>query len=384
MVKSFHHVSLSKVLTYCSEKINYYSGKGSDLKNYGYIDVGTVRNNYSRFVKKGFKIIHNGYTSGTTGRPSKFLRDFHSIAAEQYFQDMHFGWKNKYKVIFRGEKLFKLEDKPSKIYRIVPFINEMYISSYHISDESLKPVVEKLKNIENKCLWAYPSSAYMLAEYCIRNNQEIEFDLVVTSSEKITEYQLEVIEKAFHCRVKDWYGLAERTCALYRCEYGHYHEVTGYSHVEYLQIDEGAHEIVGTTLHNKVMPLVRYRTGDIVSLSKEICQCGSIGTNILEVHGRKSSFIELSGKKIPECLFGCLLKSTKNVLEFQVVQTKEKRIIYKIVKNNKFSPEDEKLLLGTVYSLFPQEICSVQYVDKIQREKNGKIKLVVNENNESA
>jgi len=377
---SYKSNNLKSILALCSREIDYYKGKGTDIRYYGYIDNNVVRSSFNSFARKGLSIKKPGYTSGTTGSPSKYLWDFRSMAAEQYFQNKYFGWSKKYKVVFRGEKLFEPDEMPEKIYKTVPFIKEMYISSFHINDNTLKNLVEKLKTIPDKCLWAYPSTAFILAEYCIRTGEKLEFDVVATSSETLLDNQVEVIEKAFNCRIKDWYGHAERAAALIRCEHGHYHEVENYSHVEYIERGDNTCEITGTTLHNRIMPLIRYMTNDMVEISPGKCPCGHQSTNILKIHGRRSSYIDLPNKRIPECLFGCLIKKTRNVFQFQVVQTKQKEIIYKIVKGEGFNQEDEKLLLNTIYGTLPREFCTVKYVDSIERDKSGKFRYVINEN----
>lgn len=375
--KTFDKVVLKDVLTYCSKNIDFYRQNDPDLNHFRYIDNETVKKHFQEFVKKGTKASYAGFTSGTTGIPGKFLRDLNSIAGEQYFQNDYFKWNHKFKIIFRGEQLFRPDEKPQKIFKTVPFLKEMYISSYHINDENLKGVVQQLKTIRSKCLWAYPSSAFLLAEYCLNKNEEIEFDIVATSSEMISDHQINTIEKAFKCKVKDWYGQAERVSALYRCEQGHYHEVKNYSHMEYLPLGENTYEIVGTTLHNRVMPLVRYRTGDSVEISPESCLCKAPGVNIVKITGRQSNFVALNEKKIPECLFSCLMKKNTNICQFQIVQNKSGKIIYRVVKNKSFDKEDEKLLLNTLYDVIPRESCAVEYVDTIKRDKNGKLRFVI-------
>ena len=78
----------------------------------------------------------------------------------------------------------------------------------------------------------------------------------------------------------------ERTVAISQCEQGTYHVHMDYSLVEFeaadqvqtghMQSDEYIAEVIGTSLHNLSMPLIRYRTGDYVRLKKnpEKCACG--------------------------------------------------------------------------------------------------------------
>ncbi len=367
------------MLRFCSSHIKYYGGKGELLQNYDYISKKTVVDNFDSFVNPATKIRNIGYTSGTTGTPGKFLRDFRSMAAEQFLQNRYFGWRGKYMVVLRGERLFDVGYTSDIIYKIVPFIKEMYISTFHLTDKTFERLVIKLAAIKNKCLWAYPSAAYLLAEYCLRNNVRLDFDIVATSSESLYDFQIKAIEKAFGKKIKDWYGQAERVAAFYRCENGKYHEVEGYSHVEYIPSYDNLHEIAGTSLHNKVMPLVRYRLDDLMELSGEPCGCGNSGPVLNRIHGRKSSYVLLPNGKLSETNMAIMFKPTRNIREAQVIQHRDLKITVKVVREAVYGEEDEKMLFKSIYSTLPEDLCKVVYVDRIQRDSRGKFRFLINE-----
>lgn len=370
---------LEKILRYCSENIDYYRGRGRTLEHYPYIDKKLLMGSFDRFVKKGFSIKNIGLTSGTTGTPGKFFRDIRAMAMEQYFQNRYFNWKGTYKVIFRGERMFDANYKGDIIYKDIPLIKEIYVSSYHVNDRSLEKVVKKLRMINDKCLWAYPSSAYQLAEYCLRNNILLKFKIVALSSEVLMDYQREAIEKAFGCKIKDWYGQAERISALVRCEYGNYHEVEGYSYVEYLPVEGNTYEIAGTTLYNKVMPIVRYNIHDLVEISEERCSCGDKGKNVTKIHGRSNSYIELDNGRLHETNLTFLFKGIAKVVEAQVVQKKDKSIRIRVVRTEDFNEENDRILRSHIAGILPQGAFTIEYVGSIERDARGKFRYVVNE-----
>ena len=372
--------SLEKMLSYCSKNIDFYRGMGDLLDNYPIIDKNVLRNDFDRFANKKARIKNIGITSGTTGTPGRYYRDIPSMAAEQYFQNMYFKWNGTYKVIFRGEKLFEPDHQSDKIYRTVPLINEMLVSSYHINDKTLKNLVEKLKTVKGrKSLWAYPSSAYALAEYCLKNNERLKFDVVALSSEVLMDHSKDVIEKAFQCRVKDWYGQAERVAALVRCEAGHYHEMEGYSHIEYMPVRDNTYEIVGTTLHNKIMPLVRFNMHDLVETSQEPCPCGAGGRNVVKIHGRSSDYIDLPDRRLAEAPLTSLFKGMENIVEAQVIQKKDKQILIRVVRNEKFDGENEKVLISHISGIIPRELFALEYTERIERDARGKFRHIINE-----
>ena len=60
--------------------------------------------------------------------------------------------------------------------------------------------------------------------------------------------------------------------------------------------DEG--ELVFTTLAKEAMPFLRYRTGDIGSLSFEPCRCGRTTARILALRGRRDDMIVVRGVNV--------------------------------------------------------------------------------------
>lgn len=372
-------ITIQENLEYCSKNIEFYRGKTPNIDDFDFIDKNVVRGNFDKFICKGFHIKNVGHTSGTTGTPGKYYRDIKSMAMEQYFQSKYFNWDGKYTVILRGEHFLSKAKEPKKIYKNLPLLKQMYVSSYHMNDMTMEKLVEKLSGIKNKCLWAYPSAAYLLADYCRRKNKELTFDIVATSSEMLLENQVMIIEDTFKCKIKDWYGQGERVAAFYRCEYGHYHEVEGYSFVEYDKIEGNIYEVIGTTLNNRVMPLVRFRTGDLVEISDESCKCRNKGVNISTIIGRSNDYIELPDRKMTGTVLAMPFKNSRNIVEAQVIQKKDKSIIVKVVKNEKFNTEDEKRLFKEIYNYLPKDMCEIQFVEEIQKNSNGKFRFVINE-----
>lgn len=359
--------------------VPFYSDKLEFIDEGSLIDKDIVRDNLENFkVNKRCFFSKKAYTSGTSGTPALFIRDISSMVAEQYFQDNYFEWSRKYKIIIRGEHIFDRKSKKISPFVDIPWIKECYVSSYHLSEENLEKIVEKLKKIKNKCLWAYPSSAYLLAEYCLRKNIDLKFDIVATSSEMLYDFYIEKIEKAFGCRVKDWYGQTERVTAIARCSYGNYHFVDGYS--EYKLNDSlNGKEIVGSTVHNFVMPLINYRTGDIVDFADDVCGCGKSNGIINGILGRECDFLNIDGRKIGSAAFTISFKKLNNIKESQIVQRKDGKVEVRIVTLDGFIDKDRCQLIEELSYIMPKEIIVVREVKEIQQTKNGKRQFIIAE-----
>ena len=193
----------------------------------------------------------------------------------------------------RGEIVCPSVKQEPPFWRYNTFSKELIMSSYHLSDENMKFYVAEIRKYKPYDLYAYPSSTYLFANFCKRYGIDLKFSCVFTSSEMLLEYQKDEIENTFGCKVYDWYGSAERVAGIGHCEHGAYHEISDYSIIEYLPVNDGQYEIIGTTIHNDVMPLIRYKVGDIIELDDTKCDCGRNFRKIKKILGRNDDFIVL-------------------------------------------------------------------------------------------
>jgi phenylacetate-CoA ligase len=124
-------------------------------------------------------------------------------------------------------------------------------------------------------------------------------------AEPWTEGMRAAIERAFGCRAYDVYGLSEiigpgvageceaRT-GLHVCDDHFLPEIVDPATGTPLAPGtEG--ELVLTTLTKRAMPMIRYRTGDITSLSLEPCACGRTSARIARLKGRADDMLIVKG-----------------------------------------------------------------------------------------
>jgi len=92
---------------------------------------------------------------------------------------------------------------------------------------------------------------------------------LLCGSEKLAGESQRYLEQFFGARVFHWYGHSERVVLAGQGRSSdHLHFWPTYGFVEFGEPDaEGNREIIGTSFHNHVMPLIRYRTGDYARTS---------------------------------------------------------------------------------------------------------------------
>lgn len=147
-------------------------------------------------------------------------------------------------------------------------MNRSNIFFDRIDDTGLEEMWRTLKRRKPYLAHGHPSTMYALACYIERRyGSDKAFSVFESSGELLEDHQRAVIERALRCRVINRYGLAELGVMAYELD-GHEggfqvldSEGWPESRVEDEDVD-GAHELVLTGFRNRLMPLIRYTTGD--------------------------------------------------------------------------------------------------------------------------
>jgi phenylacetate-CoA ligase len=149
--------------------------------------------------------------------------------------------------------------------------NWLVLSSYHLTPERVGEYVQALNQFRPRHLHMYPSAALLLARLLEQTGKKLDFQpvSVLCGSEKLTLEAQTYLEGVFGASVFHWYGHSERAVLAGQGRQSNLlHFWPGYGYVEFVEPnEEGFQEVIGTTFHNHVMPLVRYRTGDYVKLA---------------------------------------------------------------------------------------------------------------------
>jgi len=179
----------------------------------------------------------------------------------------------------------------------------LLLSSSHLTADRLPRYLAELERFKPDLLYVYPSSALLLAGLLQAAGQPWRLPLrgLLCGSERLTEPQRKLLEEVFHCRAYSWYGHSERVVLAAEGRHSkHYYFVPQYGYAEFGPPNaEGLREVIGTTLHNAVMPLIRYRTGDYVRLVQDDPSLEYPVPAASEIAGREQEFLlSAAGRRI--------------------------------------------------------------------------------------
>ncbi len=353
------------------------------LKTLPYLEKETVRTSPRSFSASRFPALPAS-TSGTTGTPLKLRRSLFCAAREEagFFAWHHSaGWRpDDLMIVLRGDLVVPVS-RAAPPYGIRDIIfNRWVLSSYHLSDDTMPWYIELIRGSGARFLSAYPSSAYILADFLRRYGEKpLGLQAVFLASESVFEHQRSLIAE-YIGPVHAQYGNAERVTWMTTCPAGHYHEDISYGYTEYVPIGDDLYEIVASGFINRAMPLLRYCTGDLAVEPfswDSLCICGRPGPGCQQIIGRRDDVILTpGGRRIGR--LDHIFKGVSNVIAAQIVQTALDTIEIRIVRAPWYSEKDEQSILHKFIERVGNDISvSCSYVNAIPRSANGKFRAVV-------
>ena len=141
----------------------------------------------------------------------------------------------------------------------------------------------------------------------------------------IPQSMIDYLHSAWGCRVSTHYGLTESGWGLAVdcdvCPGYHYDELDHIVEVVDPEtggpVPEGQEgEVVLTNISRDCMPLIRYRTGDIATLTRSVC--GSHLMTLGHIRRRQAGATEYNGHYIYPALFDEVLFSTDGLLDYRI------------------------------------------------------------------
>lgn len=316
-LEAFQLKRLKMILRHSYENIPYYRDlfdrlklvpgdfeSLDDLKKIPPLDKEILRKNFKLLTATNAKKF-NPYlyrTSGTSGEPLEFNLDRSSNILEFCYYWRYWSWAG-YRLgsSFAEFSLHRfLNANVEDISQYSRPFNRLVLNPSQISYENIDKFVKEIKKHRPLFLKGAPSTLYIFSLLLEKRGYDsLSFKAVFTTGEVLLPFQREKIEKVLHCKILDSYGHMERTVAISQCPLGSYH-----IHPEYgiLEVDKnkglssGKKEIgriIGTSLHNFAMPLLRYRVDDLIEIDPhhQRCECGRALPLVEKIHGRGQDII---------------------------------------------------------------------------------------------
>jgi len=365
-----------------------------DLQRFPLLTKDILRNQRESMVwRKEGKRVQLVRTSGSTNEALEFYtsstREAHINAARMRGHE----WVG----VQRGEKELYYWGSPvelskqDKIKRIRDWmVNDGLTNGFEVTPDRLRVNYQEWLRWKPKCIFGYPSTLVLTVTMSgslgldLKELKKQGLAVIITTSEILSDFDRKLIADGFGVQVFDSYGLREAGLIGHECKQRTMHCMDEQLILETidpvtLEPVMGEGELVVTNIVGPVFPVIRYRTGDIVTLSKEPCVCGRTLSRVKISGGRAVEFIVTkAGKWVVGYSFIYIARSVKGIVKFQVFQEKIGEIVIRLVVDERFpSDGSEQIKKQASQRLGGDDLIEVEIVDDIKPGRSGKYRPVI-------
>jgi phenylacetate-CoA ligase len=362
-----------------------------DLSRLPLTDKAVIRHNSDRLKADDAVGLARFNTGGSSGEPLVFY-----IGKKRVSHDVAAKWRaTRWWGVDIGDPEIVIWGSPIELgaqdkVRLIrdKLLRTQLLPAFEMSDEKVAGFIRQIQQVRPKMLFGYPSALAHIAKQAEKNNVKLDnlgIKVAFVTSERLYDYQRDIIERVFGCPVANGYGGRDAGFIAHQCPHGNMHITAEDIIVEIVDKDGRvlpvgeSGEIVVTHLATRDFPFIRYRTGDVGVLSDEVCECGRGLPLLKEIQGRTSDFIVAQdGTVLHGLALIYVLRDLEGIEAFKIVQHSKDKTEIQLVTNEGYRPEWEKQIQASFKARLGQAVeIDIQIVDNIEKEKSGKFRYVV-------
>jgi phenylacetate-CoA ligase len=406
-LQSFQLEKLRCVVAYAKRHVPFYYNNLAGIPEHGvrtleelqelpFVSKADLKGNAAGMVsEEAFYFVTKKTTGGSTGEAVTISKTRDAMAWELAATWRGYSWAGidigDRQARFWGVPLTRKDKAKAKLIDFIA--NRKRCSAFSFNEVDLHTYSKMLEKFRPTYFYGYVSMIEEYARYFQRKGVKPPFDLkcVITTSEVLTDSQRELIEGVFSTKVFDEYGCGELGSIAHECENGSLHASAENMIVEVVDGDRPCNtgevgELVVTELNNYVSPLIRYRTGDLASLSMKNCMCGKTLPVIENLFGRAYDMLrngegKLFHAELVMYIFEEAQRKNLGVRAFQVTQESVQSLRIKIVPAQQYGRSTEEFITNHIKQKFDRN-ATVRFerVNQIERAPSGKMRLIIGMN----
>jgi phenylacetate-CoA ligase len=402
---TYRNKKLLEILEYANKHCNYYRNifnkyhfNPKELYNFRKLPLlnkSTIKTHLKDIIsdEKEKLVFHMFNTGGSTGEPLEFPVSTYDAGfidrVHQKFLYNIIGYTHGDKIFAFGGCSVPEASRRRNIYWVekasgdIPYGRIIY-SALYLTRETMPYYIEHLLQQKPCILRGYPSCINDISTYILENNISIPFSIkgIELTAENTYHWQIENIRKAFGTKIFFQYGHSEVSVFAYTVDETYeFHCSPFYGLVEVLN-SEGlpaepgeTGEVVVTGFYNRVLPFIRYQTGDIALFNGEENGIVKLG----KIVGRAQDYIYSKNNErvaLTALVFGQHYHAFSNMQKWQLQQDIPGKVKINIIRADAFSKNDE----GEIKNKF-KNICNVdadiRYVESLPLTQRGKFKFLI-------
>lgn len=342
------------------------------------------------------KTLIQNASGGSTGQPTLFYQDIernYRRAMDQIRHDRWSGWEigEPFALLWGANYELESYEKIFERFTNAVFFRRIPLDAFNLTEQKVFQYIEILRKKRPTVIQAYAQALFFFAEFIEREKIDISampLKGIISSAEKLYDWQRQKIESVFACKVFDRYGSREVGLVASECNRFEGMHINSDNVIVEI-VDENGHpcqagqsgRIVVTDLWNLVMPFIRYDTGDIGKLIDHVCSCGRSFPLMQCVEGRTADFLKFpNGKIVHGEYFTHLFYKVQGVRKFQVVQDEPFHIAVRVEANRPEVLEQIRVtVVKDIYAFIndPRLKVDLESVDNFDIPRSGKHRFTI-------
>ena len=267
-------------------------------------------------------------------------------------------------------------------------LNQLVLNAFAMSAANMDAYLEAIERFDPACIYGYASSIALLAAHARQTGRVPRLrslKVVCTTGEPLFPHQREIIGQIFSKPVANEFGSRDIGFTAHETASGQMLLISESIILEVLDPDGRpvqpgeAGEAVMTGLCSDAQPFIRYRTGDIVSLSAEPCREGR-GLHVIDsVTGRATDFVmKRDGTVMHALAVIYIMRAVEGVAEFKIIQHDLDRIEVQIVSNPLWLDSNKDTIVAQFRARLGEGASvEIRMMETIPPEASGKHRYVV-------
>jgi phenylacetate-CoA ligase len=373
-------------MEYAVENTSFYAkyAGATRLEEFPVMNKKLLNENYDDVIVHAFDGVktHKMHTSGSTGIPFTVVQNL--AKRERHIADLkYFGALAGYA---DHDPMCYLRAKPTATPEEQERDNIWQLDISNTSEKHLTDYYHVM--VEKKCtaLMAYPSTLETAVDFWSKtfvNDSVVE--TIISTSEILTDEVKRKLKNFFGDDVGIYARYSDMELGILGQETdisGHYklNWASYYFEILKLESDEKAQpgemgRIVITDLYNEAFPMIRYDTGDVARMNRDM----DWGLPILtDLYGRRVDLLyDTKGEVVSPHVFTRTMSLSQEIKQCQFIQESEDTYTLRITANTDDKPNVDKEVKELKKTLGEKAKINVEYVENIPVMNSLKRKIIV-------
>jgi len=349
----------------------------------------TIREHLDDLMPTGYRgRIVPVATGGSTGEPLQLYNDMVRIARCDAARHRVYRWYG----VNIGDREIALWGSPADLskmdrLRLVRdrLMNTRLLRAFGLDEPTMDRYIDVFRSYRPRTGYADASCAYVMALHMLHTKARLPEPpaVMIVTAEPLYDFQRKAIEEAFQTRVSVEYGCRDGGLIAGQCPSGGIHLNVELNYVELgppgtQRTPDGAGEVVVTNLDAHVVPIIRYRTGDLAIAGKAKCPCGRELPTLHSIQGRSTDFLVApNGKLVHALAVIYAVRTVPGVEQFRIHQTGPQHIDVQLQASSAFDQSAIEQIRRNMIRVFDGQVqVDISLVGRIDPGPGGKFRYV--------